>query len=79
MASQGIATTEAIPGERRDRLSWPVRLAWMVCAMPELLKSFAWDAFVLFYYAEVIGLHDTLIGAAIAVIIVFDTCCSPTR
>ena len=24
--------------------------------MPELLKSFAWDAFVLFYYAQVIGL-----------------------
>ena len=31
------------------RLSWPERLAWMVCATPELLKSFAWDFFVLFY------------------------------
>ena len=45
--------------------------------MPELLKSFAWDAFVLFYYAQVVGLNGTLIGAAIAVIIVFDTLVDP--
>jgi GPH family glycoside/pentoside/hexuronide:cation symporter len=77
VASEGIATAGAIQGERRDRLSWPVRLAWMVCAMPELLKSFAWDAFVLFYYAQVVGLNGTLIGAAIAVIIVFDTLVDP--
>jgi Na+/melibiose symporter-like transporter len=49
----------------------------MVCAMPELLKSFAWDAFVLFYYAQVVGLHGLLIGVAIAVIIVFDTLVDP--
>jgi Na+/melibiose symporter-like transporter len=49
----------------------------MVCAMPELLKSFAWDAFVLFYYAQVVGLNGALIGAAIAVIIVFDTLVDP--
>ena len=60
-----------------QRLSWPVRLAWMVCAMPELLKSFAWDAFVLFFYAQVVGLHGLLIGVAIATIIVFDTVVDP--
>ena len=59
------------------RLSWPVRLAWMVCAMPELLKSFAWDAFVLFFYAQVVGLNGALIGAAVAVIILFDTLVDP--
>ena len=59
------------------RLSWPVRLAWMVCAMPELLKSFAWDAFVLFFYAQVVGLNGWLLGVAIAVIIVFDTVVDP--
>jgi glycoside/pentoside/hexuronide:cation symporter, GPH family len=59
------------------RLSWPVRLAWMVCAMPELLKSFAWDAFVLFFYAQVVGLSGWLIGIAIAVIILFDTLVDP--
>ena len=60
-----------------QRLSWPQRLAWMVCAMPELVKSFAWDAFVLFFYAQVVGLSGWLIGIAIAVIIVFDTLVDP--
>ena len=60
-----------------QRLSWPQRLAWMVCAMPELVKSFAWDAFVLFFYAQVVGLSGWLIGVAIAVIIVFDTLVDP--
>lgn len=45
--------------------------------MPELLKSFAWDAFVLFFYAQVIGLSGWLIGLAITVIIVFDTLVDP--
>lgn len=60
-----------------QRLTWPQRLAWMVCAMPELVKSFAWDAFVLFFYAQVVGLSGWLIGIAIAVIIVFDTLVDP--
>ena len=60
-----------------QRLSWPQRLAWMVCAMPELVKSFAWDAFVLFFYAQMVGLSGWLIGVAIAVIIVFDTLVDP--
>lgn len=59
------------------RLSWPVRFAWMVCSMPELLKSFAWDFFVLFFYAQVVGLNGWLLGVAIAVIIVFDTVVDP--
>ncbi|MFD1612323.1 MFS transporter [Sphingomonas tabacisoli] len=59
------------------RLGWPERIAWMVCAMPELLKSFAWDAFVLFFYAQVVGLDGFLIGIAIAIIILFDTLVDP--
>ncbi|MET0180400.1 MAG: MFS transporter [Novosphingobium sp.] len=71
--------TPTLPGgpSPRAALSWPVRLAWMVCAMPELLKSFAWDAFVLFFYAQVVGLDGLRIGVAIAVIIVFDTVVDP--
>ena len=59
------------------RLTWPERLAWMVCAMPELLKSFSWDFFVLFFYAQVVGLNGWLLGLAIAIIIVFDTVVDP--
>lgn len=59
------------------RLNWLERLAWMICAMPELLKSFSWDFFVLFFYAQVVGLSGWLLGVAIAVIIVFDTVVDP--
>ncbi|HKT86022.1 MAG TPA: MFS transporter [Novosphingobium sp.] len=59
------------------RLSWRERIAWMICAMPELVKSFAWDAFVLFYYAQVVGLRGWLISVAITVIIIFDTLVDP--
>lgn len=61
----------------QQRLSWPERIAWMICAMPELVKSFAWDAFVLFFYTQVVGLSGWMIGVAIAVIIVFDTLVDP--
>jgi len=68
-----MASTAGVP----QRLSWLQKLAWMVCAMPELVKSFAWDAFVLFFYAQVVGLSGGLIGIAIAIIIVFDTIVDP--
>lgn len=67
------SSTRTAPGG----LSWPTRIAWMICAMPELLKSFAWDAFVLFFYAQVVGLDGRLIGLAITVIILFDTFVDP--
>lgn len=59
------------------RLGWQTRLAWMACAMPELIKSFAWDSFVLFYYSQVVGLNGFLIGIAIAVILVTDAIVDP--
>jgi len=59
------------------RLSWPTRMAWTVCAMPELLKSFVWDAFILFYYTQVVGLHGGLIGLALVIILVFDAIADP--
>lgn len=69
--------TPAKAASADGRLSWPVRLAWMICSMPELLKSFAWDFFVLFFYAQVVGLNGWLLGIAIAVIILFDTVVDP--
>ena len=61
----------------RDRLDWPTRIGFMVCAMPELIKSFAWDAFVLFYYAQVVRLNPGLIGTALIIVLVFDTAVDP--
>lgn len=59
------------------RLGWPTRFAFMACAMPELIKSFAWDAFVLFYYAQVVGLDGFRLGLALAVILAFDAVADP--
>jgi glycoside/pentoside/hexuronide:cation symporter, GPH family len=67
--------TAASPSD--GRLGWPTRIAWMVCAMPELLKSFAWDAFVLFYYTQVVGLNGGLLGIALVVILIFDAVVDP--
>lgn len=49
----------------------------MACAMPELIKSFAWDSFVLFFYSQVVGLDGFRIGIALAVILVFDAIVDP--
>ena len=49
----------------------------MACSTPELIKSFAWDSFVLFYYAQVVGLDGYRIGLAIAVILIFDAVVDP--
>ena len=45
--------------------------------MPELIKSFAWDAFVLFFYSQVVGLDGYRIGLALAAILVFDAIVDP--
>lgn len=58
-------------------LTWPTRFGFMACAMPELIKSFAWDSFVLFFYAQVVGLGGFLLGLALAVILVFDAVADP--
>ena len=48
-------------------INWKTRLGWTACAMPELLKNFVWDAFVLFFYAQVVGLNGVFIGAALLI------------
>lgn len=58
-------------------LGWAARFGFMACAMPELIKSFAWDSFVLFFYAQVIGLDGFRLGLALAVILVFDAIADP--
>lgn len=63
----------SVPG----RLGWGTRIGFMACAMPELIKSFAWDAFVLFFYAQVVGLDGYRIGLALAIILVFDAVADP--
>jgi glycoside/pentoside/hexuronide:cation symporter, GPH family len=59
------------------KLDWRTRLGFMACSMPELIKSFAWDAFILFFYSQVVGLDGYRVGMALAVILVFDAVVDP--
>jgi len=59
------------------KLDWVTRAGWTACAMPELLKNFVWDAFVLFFYAQVVGLNGAYVGAALLVILLFDAFVNP--
>jgi glycoside/pentoside/hexuronide:cation symporter, GPH family len=61
----------------RGELDWRTRLAWLVSCMPEMIKSVAWDLFVLFYYSQVIGLRGDLLGLALAVILTADALVNP--
>ncbi|MCC7461279.1 MAG: MFS transporter [Gammaproteobacteria bacterium] len=60
-----------------DRLDLRTRAAWFAASMPELGKNVAWDLFVLFYYTQVIGLPGTLMGLALAIILVGDALIDP--
>lgn len=59
------------------KLNWLTRAGWMACAMPELLKNFVWDAFVLFFYAQVVGLKGGYVGVALLLILLFDAFVNP--
>ena len=59
------------------RLNWLTRAGWTACAMPELLKNFVWDAFILFFYAQVVGLKGGYIGAALLIVLLFDAFVNP--
>lgn len=60
-----------------QRLDLKTRIGWTLSAMPELMKSFAWEALVLFYYSQVLGLKGSLIGVALMIILVTDALIDP--
>ena len=60
-----------------QRLGLGTRTAWLIGSAPETIKNTAWDLFVLFYYTQVIGLSGSLIGLALAIILVLDAIVDP--
>lgn len=60
-----------------QKLGFGTRAAWTFTALPENIKNGAWDAFVLFYYAQVLGLDGSFIAAALGVILLTDALVDP--
>jgi len=73
MAEASVAAPSALGG----RLSLSTRAGWTFCSVPENIKNASWDAFVLFYYAQVLGLEGRLIALALALILVTDAAIDP--
>ena len=61
--------------ERKVRLHSMV--AYGVGSVPDSIKNFAWDLFILFLYTQVFGLSGTLTGLALLVAIAFDAVSDP--
>lgn len=59
------------------KLGLGTRASWTFTALPENIKNGAWDAFVLFYYAQVLGLDGSLIALALGLILITDALVDP--
>ncbi len=59
------------------KLDLSTRVSWTFCSIPENVKNACWDAFVLFYYAQVLGLDGSLIALALGLILLCDALIDP--
>ncbi len=56
---------------------WYTMAAFGVGTIPDSIKNFAWDLFVLFLYTQVHGLSGTLTGLALLIALAFDAVSDP--
>ena len=56
---------------------WHTMVAFGFGTVPDSIKNFAWDLFVLFLYTQVHGLSGTLTGLALLIALVFDAVSDP--
>lgn len=59
------------------RAPWHTMLSYAAGTVPDSIKNFAWDLFVLFLYTQVHGLSGTLTGLALLIALVFDAISDP--
>lgn len=55
-----------------QHVPWHAKAGFAAGHVPDDIKNFAWDLFVLFLYTQVYGLSGTLTGLAILIALVFD-------
>jgi Na+/melibiose symporter-like transporter len=56
---------------------WYTMAAFGVGSIPDSIKNFAWDLFILFLYTQVYGLSGTLTGLALLIALAFDAVSDP--
>jgi len=59
------------------KVPWYSMGAFGVGSVPDSIKNFAWDLFILFLYTQVFGLSGTLTGLALLIALAFDAVSDP--
>ena len=63
--------------ERIGRLSFSTKLFQGIGAIPDTVKNWTFNTFILLYYNQILGVDPTLVSIALAVAIVFDAVTDP--
>jgi len=63
--------------ERVGRLSFSTKLFQGIGAIPDTVKNWTFNTFILLYYNQILGVDPTLVSIALAVAIVFDAITDP--
>ena len=59
------------------KASWTAMAGFGFGTIPDSIKNFAWDLFILFLYTQVYGLSGTLTGLALLIALAFDAVSDP--
>lgn len=63
--------------EREGKLSTSVKLAQGVGAIPDTIKNWAFQAFVLLFYSQILGVNALLVSLALSLAIIIDAITDP--
>ena len=69
--------TDGSPIALGGKLGVSTRVSWTFCSIPENVKNACWDGFVLFYYAQVLGLDGSRVALALGLILLCDALIDP--
>ena len=75
--SASASTQETADLNIEQQTPWYTMAAFGVGVIPDSIKNYSWDLFVLFLYTQVHGLSGTLTGIALLIAILFDAVSDP--
>ncbi len=75
MPDQAIPTY--VRRERVGRLSFSTKLFQGIGAIPDTVKTWAFNTFILLYYSQILGVDPKLVSVALAIAVIFDAVIDP--